>query len=87
LIIDLLVASFISLALGTACVVFWDHVRYPDALGLLGIALSIACGPYFLWKRGRQPIIPIAAIFSVVMFFAIFVLAFVVAWKSGRVDL
>jgi hypothetical protein len=67
--------------------VLWDHVRYPDALGLLGVALSIACGPYFLWRRRRGPIIPISAIFSVLMFFAIFVLAFLISWTSGRVDL
>jgi hypothetical protein len=84
---DLLVASVISLALGSACLELWDRVRYPDALALLGIAVAIAAGPYFLWRRGRQPIIPIAAIYSVLMFFAILSLYFVIAWRSGRVDL
>ena len=84
---DLLMASIISLALGSACLELWARARYPDVLALLGIALSIAAGPYFLWKRGRQPIIPITAIFSVVVFFAILSLYFVIAWRSGRVDL
>ena len=84
---DLILASVVSILLGTVCVELWARVHYPDALALLGVALSIACGPYFLWKRGRQPIIPIAAIYSVLMFFAIVIASFVVASWAGRVDL
>lgn len=84
---DLLIAAAISIVMGTACLDLWYRIRYPDALALLGLALSIACGPYFLWRRGRQPIIPIAAIYSVVMFFVILFVYFVVAFRAGRVDL
>jgi hypothetical protein len=84
---DLLLASVMSLALGAGCLELWARIRYPDGLALLGIALSIACGPYFLWKRGRKPMVPITAVYSVLMFFAILIVYFAIAWRFGRVDL
>jgi hypothetical protein len=87
MLLDVVVAAAISLTLGTACLESWARVRYPGVLALLGVLFAIACGPLFLWKRGRQPIIPIAAIYSVLMFFAILFAAFVIAFRQGRVDL
>ena len=84
---DLFLASVLSLAIGIACLESWQSARYPDALALLGVALAIACGPYLLWRRGRQPIVPIAAIYSVLMFFAILFAYFVIEFRAGRVDL
>ena len=79
---DLVLAVIVTLASGTAFL----QARH-DALALLGAALSIAAGPLFLWRRGRKPIIPIAAIYCVLMFFALVILNFWIAAYRGQVDL
>ena len=84
---DLLVASALSLTLGVACLDAWYRIRYPDVLAILGFALSVAVGPYLLWLRGRQPIVPITAIYAVVMCVLIIAAYFGLAFRLGRIDL
>lgn len=86
---DLILASTVTMLCGTACLEAWFRVSFPgrDALALLGLAVSIAAGPFILWLRGRQPIIPIAAIYSVLMFLVLLFIDFNLAWGRGLVDL
>lgn len=84
MITDLAIAATITLAGGLA---FFQDRRLPNTLALLGVAVSIAAGPLILWRRGRQPLIPIASIYCVVMFFVLVLLDFVIAAYRGQVDL
>jgi len=86
---SLILASTVTILLGTACLEAWFRVSFPgrDAAALAGMALSIAAGPLILWRRGTQPIIPIAAVYCVVMFLVLLLIDFNLAWSKGLVDL
>lgn len=86
---DLVLASIVTIVLGAISFEAWSRWSFPgrDVIWLLATVLSIGAGPYFLWRRGRQPIIPIAAIYSVVMFIVLLFIAFNIAWRHGTVDL
>jgi hypothetical protein len=84
---DFLLAATFTLVCGTGILEAWYRIRYPDVIAWAGVIASIGAGPYFLWRRGRHPIIPIAAIYSVVMLIAILIADFLVAAQTGRVDL
>lgn len=86
---DLVLASTVTILLGTACLEVWFRVSSAgrDALALMGIALSIAAGPSILWWRGTQPIIPISAVYCVLMLFVLLFIHFNLAWGKGLVEL
>jgi len=86
---DLILASTVTILLGTACLEAWFRVSFPgrDALALVGLALSVAAGPSILWWRGTQPFIPITAVYCVLMFFVLLLINFNLAWGKGLVDL
>lgn len=81
---DLIVAVLITLAGGIA---FVQGRHLPDTVALFGAGVSIAAGPLFLWRRGRQPIIPLASIYCVLMFFVLLVVNFLIFARRGLVDL
>lgn len=86
---DLGIASVVTILLGTLSFEAWSRWSFPgrDVVWLVGTVLAIAAGPLILWRRGRQPIIPIAAIYSVLMFIVLLFIAFNIAWGKGTVDL
>ena len=79
----------VTLLFGTAFLEVWFRVSFPgrDALALIGLALSIAAGPGILWWRGIQPLVPIVAVYCVVMFLLLLLINFNLAWSRGLVDL
>lgn len=85
----LLLASTVTILLGTACLEAWFRVSFPgrDALALMGLGLSIAAGQLILWRRGVQPLIPISAVYFVVMCIVLLFIDFNLAWTKGLVDL
>lgn len=89
MIVDLILAAFTTLVFGVAALQSRSFFvgREGDVVSLLGAAIAIAAGPIYLWRRGRQPIIPIAAVYCVVMFFVLLAADFVVAFRRGQVDL
>lgn len=86
---DPVVAVAMTLVLGTAALQSrsWFDGSEGDAAVLVGVGLAIAAGPLFLWRRGPQPMIPIASIYCVVMLCLLFVVDFVLAFRHGKVDL
>ncbi len=86
---DLILASAITILLGALSFEAWYRFSFPgrDAVWLLGTVIAIAVGPFILWRRGRQPIVPIAAIYSVLMFIVLLFIGFNIAWGKGMVDL
>ena len=86
---SLLLAATVTLVLGTVCLQAWTVVTFPgrDVLALLGVAVSIAAGPFILWRRRCPSLIPISAAYCVVMFFALFWIDFMIGLRLGRVDL
>jgi hypothetical protein len=86
---DLLLAVIVTLLSGTLCLQAFARVGSAGAgtLALVGMLLSIAAGPVILWRRGTQPLIPIASIYCVVMFFVLIFVQFSIAWRLGLVDL
>ena len=86
---SLILASTVTILAGTACTEAWFRVSFVgrDVLWLIGVVVSIAAGPVILWRRGTQPIVPIAAIYCVVMFFVLLLIDFNLAWGKGLVDL
>lgn len=84
---DLMLAALVTLVCGTAVLQGWAVIESYDIVAMVGVILSIAVGPLFLWLRGRRPIIPIASIYCVVMFLVLVFVDFLIAWHQGRVDL
>jgi len=86
---DLVLASLITLAGGTAIMELWFRVKFPgsDYLAAIGVLVSIAAGPIVLWRRGTRPLIPIASIYCVLMFFVLLFISFDIAWRLEKVDL
>ncbi len=89
MITNLILASVVTILCGTVCLEMWFRVSFAgrDALALVGVALSILAGPWILWRRGTQPLIPIAAIYCVVMVIVSLFINFNLAWSKGLVDL
>ena len=87
--LDLILAATTTLLLGTAALQSRSFVYGSggDFLTLLGAAIAIAAGPAYLRWRRRQPIIPIAAIYCVVMCFVLVAIDFILAFRRGQVDL
>src|SRR4051812_23600025 len=79
---DLILASVVTLLCGTA--VLQASARFvfagSEPLALIGMLMSIVAGPVILWRRGTQPLIPIASIYCVLMFFALLFVHFSIAW-------
>lgn len=86
---DLVLASSVTILLGALSFEAWSRWSFPgrDVVWLMGTVLAIAAGPFILWRRGRQPIVPIAAVYSVLMFIVLLFIAFNIAWRKGMVDL
>ena len=84
---DLIFASAATTLMGTACLEAWFLVRYPDVLALVGLALSIAAGPAILWLRGTRPLVPISAVYCVLMFFVLMFIGFNLGWAKGLLEL
>lgn len=89
MIADLILASVVTIVLGTLCLVGWFSASFAgrDALAMAGVALSILAGPFILWLRGTKPLIPVAAIYCVVMLIVLLFINFTLAWSKGSVDL
>jgi len=86
---DLWLASAVTLAVGTGCLELWLRMPFPGSaiVGAFGVLVSIALGPVVLWRRGTRPLIPIASIYCVLMFFVLVFIGFDIAWRLGKVDL
>jgi hypothetical protein len=86
---DLILAAVVTILLGTMSFEAWSRWSFPgrDAVWLLGTVLAIAAGPWILWRRGRQPLIPVSAIYIVLMLIVLLFIAFNIAWMKGTVDL
>lgn len=87
--IDLLIATLTTLALETAVMALWYRLPFPgsDFFAAIGVLLSIAAGPVVMWRRAVKPLIPIAAVFCVLMVVALLFISFDIAWTLGRIDL
>ena len=83
---DLLIAAVVTLICGTLCFDAF-FVGLPGGLTVAGMVLSIGAGPLILWRRGTQPLIPISAVYAIVMFIALSLVYFQLAWGRGLVDL
>jgi len=86
---DLLVAVTVTVVLGIAVLRMWASYDFPggDLVAFIGLACAIAIGPLILLRRRREPFIPIAAVYCVVMFFVLLFLEFVISFRRGEVDL
>jgi hypothetical protein len=86
---DLILAACVTVVLGTASLQGGSDLARPtrDILSMAGVVLALASGPLILWARRRQPIIPIAAIYCVVMFVVLIFINFVIAWNRGQVEM
>jgi len=86
---DLLLASLTTIVGGAAVMELWFRVKFPgnDAFAVIGVMASIAAGPLIMWRRGTKPLIPIASIYCVLMFFVLLFISFDIAWRLGKVDL
>ncbi len=85
---DLVLAAVVTLVCGTAFLQGWFRFEFPgrDVVAATGIVLSVAVGPLILWYRGRQPLVPVAAIYIVVMLVALLFVHFNLAWRLGLVE-
>jgi hypothetical protein len=59
----------------------------PDGIAAAGVLASIAAGPLILWRRGTQPLIPISAVYCILMLIVLWFVYFNLAWARGMVDL
>lgn len=86
---DLIIAAAITLVAGVAALqsrAIWFGGSAGDSVVILCLAVAVAAGPLYLWRRGRQPIVPIAAVFCVVMLMVVFAVDFVIAARRGGLE-
>jgi hypothetical protein len=86
---DLFVAATLTLILGTGALVvssFLPSQSWVLPFLIIAVGFSIAAGIFVLARRQRSKLIPIAAIYCVVMIAALIYVAFLIAWYRGRVE-
>ena len=87
---NLLTAMLVTLILGLPVFV-WGQALPETVWGLLAfiasLVVSMGTGIAVLARRNRSRIVPIAAIYVVVMFGVLLYAAFLIAWYRGQVDL
>jgi hypothetical protein len=86
---DLMLAASGTLVIGVTALQGWSHATLAgrDFAAMLIVGMAIAAGPLFLASRRHQPIVPITAIYCVVMFFVVFLVDFVISAYRGQVEL
>ena len=90
MLIDLLLAAAATLVLGLPVFIWQDLLpkgSWEIPIVILSLALSLGAGVGILSRHHRERLVPIAAIYVVVMFGVMLYLAFVSGWHLGRVDL
>ena len=80
--IDLALAVATSLALGVGGMLAVEAISF-----LVSAVAAVLAGVGVLVVRRRDNVIPVAAIFAVLMLGVLLWLGFVVAWHQGRVEL
>jgi hypothetical protein len=87
--VDLLRASTLTLLLGTVASFvsgLFPTQSWARLFFIVAMALSIAAGVFVLARRHRANLVPIAAIYCVVMIAALIYVAFLIAWYRGQVE-
>lgn len=86
---DLGIAFTVTVVVGLCVLQAWTLWSFSGRgiIAALGVISAVAAGPILLARRGHSPIIPIASVYCVVMFFVLLFLDFVVSWYRGSVDL
>jgi CHASE2 domain-containing sensor protein len=87
---ELFRAVALTLALGIGVILasdFFPSKSWVQPFLVLAMALSVLAGVLLLARRRRQHIIPIAAIYFVVMFGVLIYVAFLIAWQRGQVEM
>jgi hypothetical protein len=88
--LDLIKGAFVTIAVGLPALAWGDLLpdRYwRSPLVALLIVLSLGAGISTFARKHRERIVPIAAIYIVVMVSVLLFLAFQIAWSRGRVEL
>ena len=53
---------------------------------MAGVVLALAAGPVVLWRRKVTPLIPLFAVYCVIMPIVILFVALQIAWRYGKVE-
>lgn len=86
---DLVLASAATML----CAIVWIELSMTyfmpehDFVALAGVMASIALGALILWRQRIRPLIPVVAIYCVVMAVIVAFIAFQLAWRRGLVEL
>lgn len=86
---DLLRASALSLVLGISFNVLavLAPIRPWTSMSYLGLGISVGAGVVLLARGRRDRIIPIAAVYVVLMTAVLLFVNFLIAWRLGRVEM
>ena len=86
---DLLLAAALTLGMGLSFALVPDAVRMepPTSVAYLGLIVSVLAGVVLLARRQRERLVPIAAIYVVVMTAVLMFLEFLLAWRRGLVEM
>ena len=82
------IASCLTLGLAALSLEIGFRAGSPesDPFMMVGIVLALAAGPVVLWKRKATPLIPLIAVYCVIMPIAILFVALQIAWRHGKVE-
>jgi hypothetical protein len=88
--LDLIRGALVTIALGLPVLAWGDLLPdrwWKSPLAASMLILSIGAGISTFARKHRERLVPISAIYIVVMVAVLLFLAFQVAWRRGRVEL